>query len=329
MRYIDYKILYAVLYAIPDNSGLFMKTIKFFLATCIAVTVMGCKVAVIVPPEGIVKSASGERDCYGGAGGEYCTFDLSTAELPFSESFAATANPGYQFVRWKAADGFLCSGSADVTCSIAVPDDDNGRAGLASFTTLHLMPVFEYVGIDTDNDGTDDRIDPDDDNDGVEDSADICPLYGPNEDGFGCPDPLMHTVIVNGKEWEQPSRFTGVLWEEINAVCPSAEGVHSCNGLLNGIDLSGWIWATGADVQALIDTYAGPGTVCDQVSTDFVITENVALTDSGLLGWVSDTTTKKFAVIDSEILNNTCVHGLVLSSLGPTTTAGWFYRITQ
>ncbi|CAA0126390.1 Uncharacterised protein [Halioglobus japonicus] len=303
-----------------------MKIKRLFLAACIATSVIGCKVAIIAPPEGIVTSASGERDCDGGTEGKYCTFDLSTAELPLTESFTANSKPGYQFVKWKKADGFLCGDSKDVTCSIAIPNDDTGKAQLASFTTVHLMPVFEYLGVDTDDDGIDDRIDADDDNDGVEDSADICPLYGPNEDGFGCPNPLLDTVTVDGKEWQQPSRFTGVLWEEVNAVCPLFEGVHSCNGLLNGVNISGWIWAASAEVEALIDTYSGPGTVCDQVNADFVLTGDINGIDTGILGWVSDTTEYKFAVVDSIVLLS-CFDGKVFASAGPTTTGSWFYRV--
>lgn len=67
-------------------------------------------------------------------------------------------------------------------------------------------------------------------------------------------------VIREGKEWLQPADFSLLTWFEINAVCP--EGV--CNGELNGIDVTGYTWASVDDVNALFNSYGvsppmGPG----------------------------------------------------------------------
>ncbi len=60
-------------------------------------------------------------------------------------------------------------------------------------------------------------------------------------------------ITVNGIEWIQPALFTNLSWNDINAICP--EGV--CAGVLNGYDMTGWMWATIEDVNALFNHYIG------------------------------------------------------------------------
>jgi hypothetical protein len=62
-------------------------------------------------------------------------------------------------------------------------------------------------------------------------------------------------VIVDGRDWAQVDLFTYLTWNGINAVCPG--GV--CTGELNGYDVTGWAWATVADVNDLFNTYLGEG----------------------------------------------------------------------
>ena len=54
-------------------------------------------------------------------------------------------------------------------------------------------------------------------------------------------------VTVDGKDWAQVSLFTGLSWNDINAVCPAG----SCSGALNGWDVTGWSWASLSDVGDL------------------------------------------------------------------------------
>ena len=89
---------------------------------------------------------------------------------------------------------------------------------------MHLLPIFQYVGIvapplDTDGDGDPDITDEDDDNDGVLDVDDDCRLEGPNLDGFGCPyTPIADTILAaDGLEWAQPGLFNGVSYGELAA----------------------------------------------------------------------------------------------------------------
>jgi hypothetical protein len=71
---------------------------------------------------------------------------------------------------------------------------------------------------------------------------------------------LGQAVIRDGKEWLQPIDFTNLSWNDVNAVCP----VGVCAGTLNGIDVTGYTWATVDDVNGLFNSYGieppiGPG----------------------------------------------------------------------
>jgi hypothetical protein len=66
-------------------------------------------------------------------------------------------------------------------------------------------------------------------------------------------EPGLATVTVDGREWAQVDQFTGLSWNDINAVCP--EG--ACSGILNGFDMTGWKWASVDDVIALFNHYIG------------------------------------------------------------------------
>lgn len=61
------------------------------------------------------------------------------------------------------------------------------------------------------------------------------------------------TITVDGKEWAQVDLFTNLSWNQINAVCP--KGI--CAGMLNGHDMTGWIWASVEDLNALFNHYVG------------------------------------------------------------------------
>jgi uncharacterized repeat protein (TIGR02543 family) len=159
------------------------------LAVCSLIA--GCKLAVMVPAGGEVTSSSTTRDCNGGSGGKFCTFDLSSVSLPFSESFTAAAKPGYQFVKWQNGDDFKCPASTNSVCTVNIGDDVLGIASLATFETAYLMPVFKDVGFDTDGDGVFDRQDEDDDNDGILDSNDPCPL------ALECGEVTIKQLVVN------------------------------------------------------------------------------------------------------------------------------------
>jgi hypothetical protein len=53
-----------------------------------------------------------------------------------------------------------------------------------------------------------------------------------------------------GREWRQVVGSTSRSWNEFASACPT-DGVTPCNGLAGGLDVTGWIWATDAQVTEL------------------------------------------------------------------------------
>lgn len=76
------------------------------------------------------------------------------------------------------------------------------------------------------------------------------------------------SITIGNREWAQPDMFTNLSWYDVAEACPSGE----CAGTLNGIDVTGWTWASVNDVVDLFNTYGvtpalvGPG---DYVSQSF------------------------------------------------------------
>ena len=61
----------------------------------------------------------------------------------------------------------------------------------------------------------------------------------------------------NGREWRQLTATTGLTWNQIATVCPTAaQGGGVCSGVVGGRDFTGWHWATQDDVRALLGTFA-------------------------------------------------------------------------
>jgi Divergent InlB B-repeat domain len=160
-----------------------MKTSRVFKVLAIlAVTglVAGCKLEIVSVQGGDIAWDGGS--C---AEGSNCVIQITDPN--FSKTFTVTPKPGYEFLKWQKAPGFLC-GDSTAPCAVTMPADANlAAAVIGLFATGRIMPVYKDVGIDTDGDGTRNELDEDDDNDGVLDGNDTCPLTGPNEDGVGCP----------------------------------------------------------------------------------------------------------------------------------------------
>jgi RTX calcium-binding nonapeptide repeat (4 copies) len=58
----------------------------------------------------------------------------------------------------------------------------------------------------------------------------------------------------DGKLWRPVPQTTGLTWSQVASVCP-ADGANRCAGAVGGRDLTGWIWATDAQVIALMGAY--------------------------------------------------------------------------
>ena len=158
---------------------------KSLLIALSLLTLSGCKLGVIVTEGGDVESASDIRDC---AAGTVCEFEIN--DTNFTDAFTAVPKDGYQFVKWRGGSDFFCADQVNPTCALSnVGGAGNAtiEAVVASFQLFLIMPVFEFVGIDTDEDGIFDHLDPDDDDDGIPDGDDPCPLN---------PDPLCGPAAV-------------------------------------------------------------------------------------------------------------------------------------
>ena len=217
-----------------------------YLAVAGAVMMIaGCKIAVMVPSGGDVDSSNPILSC---SEGNLCEFDITEAQLPFNESFTAIPKAGYVFEKWSDGADFHCANSTNPTCSINLPDSGLGRGLVALFDSGYLMPIFEDIGIDTDNDGIRNELDEDDDGDGLPDVSDQCPL----DPDLACGGPY---IIADGKIWFQPDLFDGVSWTDIAEACPAGE----CQGVLNGYNMNEWIWASGDDINSLFESYGASG----------------------------------------------------------------------
>lgn len=74
-------------------------------------------------------------------------------------------------------------------------------------------------------------------------------------------------VTIGEREWQQPDLLAGFSWNELASVCPTDGGL--CSGSLAATDLTGWRWATVADVAALFSTFDGhPGNRGSHSETD-------------------------------------------------------------
>jgi hypothetical protein len=66
--------------------------------------------------------------------------------------------------------------------------------------------------------------------------------------------PAMAAFPDDGKRWRQLTQTTGMTWSQVAAVCPR-DGVSRCSGSIGSRDLTGWVWATDAQVVALMGHY--------------------------------------------------------------------------
>ena len=61
-----------------------------------------------------------------------------------------------------------------------------------------------------------------------------------------------------GREWLPLTTLTDSSWAQIDGVCQSAaEAPGACSGVLGSVDLTGWTWASRAEVVSLIGEFMG------------------------------------------------------------------------
>lgn len=105
-------------------------------------------------------------------------------------------------------------------------------------------------------------------------------------------------VDSQGRQWRQLDTSCGLTWNQVAALCP-VDGVTRCTGTINNQSITGWVWATRAQVQQLlVELGAGVGTpdcsssttATGQVFAYFHSTTNADLS-SIVDGWTSTVST--------------------------------------
>lgn len=70
---------------------------------------------------------------------------------------------------------------------------------------------------------------------------------------FAGPIPTADVVTVGNTMWAQPNLFVNNTWNVMASACSSTTG--ACAGTVSGYDLTGWTWASQADVVTLFNHY--------------------------------------------------------------------------
>lgn len=197
--------------------GLVMKsTLKILVVVIGAVVTTGCKIAVINVEGGEVLSVT-SGTCIEGT---VCIHQVN--DTNFTETFTAEPHAGWAFVKWNSGDSFLCADSADPACRLSlaeVASNEGVEALVESNKTFYLMPMFTLI-------------------------ADCPPL---DQDG------RSYCAQANDKQWLNPAAFYSSTWNDVNSVCPPPGGM--CEGTLDSIDVTGYTWASLADIDALMISY--------------------------------------------------------------------------
>lgn len=198
---------------------------KYVSLSVMLLFLSGCKLSLLVSTGGDVLSSDPEYSC---VGGKVCEVEIS--EATFNETFRAIPRPGYVFSKWAGGTNFhLCAESTDPVC--AVSNLQLAGSGAESKIPLgyifYAIPLFDFVGIDTDGDGLVDHQDLDDDGDGVHDVDDCHSLDSNNSTN-------CDILYVNGREWYQPDLFADsdveLSWNVLQDMCPNG-GCRSAHQL--------------------------------------------------------------------------------------------------
>ncbi len=109
------------------------------LLLLIAVTLAGCKLAIIVVEGGEVHS-TGSGVCVAGT---VCVIEVTHTN--FTDTFTAVPHEGWYFAKWHSGDGFWCAGLNDPACPVSSAGAEGRPAWealIASSEVFYLMPIF-------------------------------------------------------------------------------------------------------------------------------------------------------------------------------------------
>jgi hypothetical protein len=150
-------------------------------------------------------------------------------------------------------------------------------------------------------------------------------------------------VDEQGRQWRQLDTTCGATWNFVASKCPT-DGVTPCTGTINNQNITGWVWATHAQVQELL-AELGAGVGLPECSSSaaaagavfqwFNSTTNADLT-SGLEGWTSTIATgsgvKGFVRApmvrfdQDALVGFTCANHLASRTESSTDRGVWLFR---
>ncbi|MAT91449.1 MAG: hypothetical protein CME59_02500 [Halioglobus sp.] len=270
-------------------------TIRLSVTACLVPLLASCKLAVIATSGGDIQSASDTRNC---ASESVCEFAIAADD--FNESFTAVPRAGYAFKHWAAGSGFICADSTNPTCvasNVGLGGIDGVLDFIAGDHINYAMPLFEFVGTDSDGDGLQDHLDDDDDNDGVLDVDDLYPL---NPD-LTCP--AQYAQRTNSQVlFELRDAIGRENWEDV--AChyrPDAFVLDDQGILLGHADII-------AAVQSLNDLFNG---VNPQVIQEDIFRDTARVLYSLDAGWVEIEDGVRSYVIEDGVIVAETAHGLI------------------
>lgn len=92
-----------------------------------------------------------------------------------------------------------------------------------------------------------------------------------------------------GREWRELFETTGLSRAQVASVCPT-DGVTPCSGSVGGKNLTGWVWATDAQVLDLMDDHA-PGLSATNPVVSGIDGFWAAISFLGVMRWTTYTST--------------------------------------
>ena len=141
----------------------------------------------------------------------------SVTDPDYNGTFTALPKSGWVFEKWASGSRFFCGGSTDPECHLSAQ--------------VHGIDVLIALIIASDE------------------TFYLMPVF---KQTSGYP-----PIVGGDKEWLQPADYLEYSPRQVEAVCPPPSG--ACSGSLpnSGFDLTGYYWASLADIAELLDSMRG------------------------------------------------------------------------
>jgi hypothetical protein len=128
-------------------------------------------------------------------------------------------------------------------------------------------------------------------------------------------------VDAQGRSWRQVTETVGASWQSIAQRCP-VDGTTPCAGVLGQQDLTGWVWATDAQVAELFEEFMPGISEAGSLSGSNCVLPGLWITGTFTPTWSSYTTFGASFYI-SGWTSTTVRGGGVVSAIAPEVSAGY------